>query len=282
MSHVEIAEQRRVLAVWFASLLLVIALFSWLGRGPLAGPSLSRPETWSVWLSRTDPVHATFALGRLLVLALAWYLAGVTALGALARGWGRLRLVRLADAFTVPMVRQVLETSLGLGLATAVVTTSTPARLPLVPDLDRGTPVATAAEHAQRDAPSPADPLWHLRQDDPEATTELSDPGTGAAPRPRLEPGFPWSVPGTSSPPLVGPAHVESADVRQRNVWQVEPGDHFWSIAERVVAERSGPDPSEDQVAPYWRRLIDANRGALVHPRDPDLIYPGQRFVLPP
>ena len=34
-------------------------------------------------------------------------------------------------------------------------------------------------------------------------------------------------------------------------------------------------------MAAYWRRLIEANRGRLVDPDDPDLVLPGQRFVLP-
>jgi nucleoid-associated protein YgaU len=51
--------------------------------------------------------------------------------------------------------------------------------------------------------------------------------------------------------------------------WTVEPGDHLWSVAERVV----GPD---GDVAAYWRRLLEANPLP-----DPDLIFPGQTLVLP-
>ncbi|HVM52322.1 MAG TPA: hypothetical protein VM262_03930 [Acidimicrobiales bacterium] len=57
-------------------------------------------------------------------------------------------------------------------------------------------------------------------------------------------------------------------------------GDHLWAIAERVVAARLGRAPTDGEVAPYWRSLIDANRDRLAT-GDPDLIFPGQTFVLP-
>jgi nucleoid-associated protein YgaU len=58
--------------------------------------------------------------------------------------------------------------------------------------------------------------------------------------------------------------------------WVVAPGESFWSIAEEVV----GDAPAGD-VETYWRSLIEANRDRLVSP-SPDLIRPGQVFVLPP
>lgn len=57
----------------------------------------------------------------------------------------------------------------------------------------------------------------------------------------------------------------------------VQPGEHFWSIAEQVVADRSLTEP----VGRYWRRLVDANRDRLVDPDDPDLLHPGQELILP-
>jgi hypothetical protein len=64
-------------------------------------------------------------------------------------------------------------------------------------------------------------------------------------------------------------------------VYRVQPGDHFWSIAEQVVIGRDGPTASDSAVAAYWRRLVDANRDRLVDPSNPDLILPGQVFDLP-
>lgn len=84
---------------------------------------------------------------------------------------------------------------------------------------------------------------------------------------PRLEPVGPDQLP----PPLV----IERP--RPRPEHTVQPGEHFWSIAEQVVAERG----LDVQVADYWRLLVEANRDRLVDPGNPDLLYPGQQLVLP-
>lgn len=60
------------------------------------------------------------------------------------------------------------------------------------------------------------------------------------------------------------------------------PGDHLWGIAEATLATHLQRPPSASEVAPYWRRLVEANRSRLVDPSNPDLIYAGQRFELPP
>ena len=64
------------------------------------------------------------------------------------------------------------------------------------------------------------------------------------------------------------------------DAWDVELGDHLWSIAEEVVGEAEGRS-DDATVARYWRRLIDANRDRLVDPDNPDLLFPGQRLRLP-
>ncbi len=69
----------------------------------------------------------------------------------------------------------------------------------------------------------------------------------------------------------------------------VQPGEHFWSIAEQVVEQRGadadanadvGADAEAD-VESYWRALVAANRDRLVDPDDTDLLHPGQVLVLP-
>ena len=63
--------------------------------------------------------------------------------------------------------------------------------------------------------------------------------------------------------------------------WTVKPGQCFWSIAEAVLTERWGRAPSDAEIVPYWRRLIDANRHELAHGDNPDLVFPGQVFQVP-
>jgi hypothetical protein len=85
--------------------------------------------------------------------------------------------------------------------------------------------------------------------------------------QPRATPG-PEQLP----PPLV--IERESAAPHEHTV---APGEHFWSIAERTVAERGSSVTVDD----YWRLLVEVNRDRLADPDDPDLIYPGQVLVLP-
>ena len=81
----------------------------------------------------------------------------------------------------------------------------------------------------------------------------------------------------TATPP---PAPVERPQPPAEE-WTVAPGESFWSIAEDVVAESLGRAPSVAEIDGYWRALIDANRDRLASP-SPDLVRPGQVFVLPP
>src|SRR5439155_24924458 len=42
--------------------------------------------------------------------------------------------------------------------------------------------------------------------------------------------------------------------------WVVRPGDHFWGIAEHVVATAIGRAAEPRAVVGYWHRLVEANR----------------------
>ena len=79
---------------------------------------------------------------------------------------------------------------------------------------------------------------------------------------------------------VTGPAHAPPDLTPMTHT--VVTGDTFWSIAEDTLRARGGGVVSEADVVPYWHTLIDANRPRLRAPDAPDLIYPGQIFVLPP
>lgn len=116
-------------------------------------------------------------------------------------------------------------------------------------------PVAAAGNAAAAAAETPP-VLRHLEESEGPAAGSVSVP-----------------APNDARPPVESPA--------ARSSWTVEPGDHLWSIAERVLTERLYRAPGQTEVADYWADLIDANRSRLAHPAVPDLIYPGQVFVLP-
>jgi nucleoid-associated protein YgaU len=57
-------------------------------------------------------------------------------------------------------------------------------------------------------------------------------------------------------------------------------GDHLWKISRAHLEDQLGRDVTDDEVTPYWREVIGANRDHL-RSGDPDLIYPGETVYLP-
>lgn len=103
-------------------------------------------------------------------------------------------------------------------------------------------------------------------------------------------------VPPTTSPPPAAesitmrrlppadqaPAPAQAPDPDPAaSVWTVRPGECFWSMADQVLHRAWGRAPTEQEIVPYWRKLIAANRNALADPANPDLVFPGQSFTIP-
>lgn len=97
------------------------------------------------------------------------------------------------------------------------------------------------------------------------------DPAVGDVRPPQTQTQTPTLVP--SPPPPRGPVVSDP-----ETTVVVGSGDSFWTIAERVSTVRGG---AMSDVANYWVKLLDANRSRLAQPDNPDLIYPGQQFLLP-
>ena len=235
---------RRVAAAAASVLALGVAAAAlhWAGRGALAGPPLAHPGQWAAWLEGRDPAVAAFSLLRLLAVVGLWYLVAVTTIGTVLRLAGAASLVRIADRFTIAPVRRMLAGSVSLGLAASgVLAVAAPALR---------TPVAAATQ-----------------QPAPEAT-----PSTVTMHR---------LSPSETLPPLPPAVEPPVTPATATDRWTVKPGQCFWSIAESVLAERWGRAPTDAEIVPYWQRLIDANRHQLAHRDDPDLVFPGQVFVVP-
>ena len=67
--------------------------------------------------------------------------------------------------------------------------------------------------------------------------------------------------------------------VARRDAVTVEAGDHLWKLAEEELAARLARAPTDAEVIPYWRALIDANRHVVG--ANPNLVLPGQQIDLP-
>lgn len=263
---------------WLASLAAGIVLFTQLGDGPLAAPPLTEPDAWSAWAAERDGPLAAVALLRVLALALAWYLVGVTTLGLVARLLRLASLVRVADAISGPVVRHVLRSALGVTLAVGVVAASSAPTAGPPRDPAAATAVASGTpDGGDGGATVRAVALTDDADDQDRAVMVSADPPTERMVGLPPGAGDPAEVDQLDDPSADDPAdHAPAADRHE-----VAAGEHLWSIAEQHLRAASGEPPSQAQLVTYWQQLIDANRDRLADPDNPDLIFPGQQLVLP-
>lgn len=114
------------------------------------------------------------------------------------------------------------------------------------------------------------------------STTATDDPGTAPdtsvvderEPGPPRDAGQPAGTAVDAPPHGPAPA-VEAAPGSGCHV--VVPGDHLWSIAADTLAAVLGRPPSDEEVAPYWRRVVDANPQLV----DADLLFAGDEIIVP-
>jgi hypothetical protein len=285
-------------ATWLAMLVAVIGGLHVAGAGALSTPAMTSGDGWATWLARTDPVVSAFAMIRLAALAGAWYVLVVTVLTGLARAVGSGALVAVADWITLPVLRRVLAVTLSAGMATgslgalataggavAAIDTSTtvsgpdPGSAPVsVAGIngDQGRPPTTMVMHRLPESGGLNDPL---RPGAP--ATSAGSPST-PPPGPSISTAPPTTPPPTTATfPAVGGVGQRTSGLPAPGEWRVAPGQCFWSIADDVLTSARGRAPSDAEIVPYWRRLIEANRAALVDPDNPDLIFPGQVFTIP-
>lgn len=215
-----------------------------LGSQPWLRVDWSDLGTWA----RITPLEDAIAAGlRSVALLAAWWLALSTTLYLAALASRIPRLVAAARPFTLPAVRRIADRALAGTIA--VSTLAAPLVGSTAEPIDPGfLPVPAVT------APAPA-PL-------------------PAAPYP------PHPEPAAAAVPPGSPTTAGGVEVRPERA-TVDPGDNLWLISERTLAGALGRDPSEREIASYWRLVVDENRDRL-RSGDPDLIYPGEVVVLPP
>jgi hypothetical protein len=206
-----------------------------LGRVPGFAPPHHGIAQWAL----RAPTEDLFAVtGRLLGLALAWWLLAATALSMARRVVPGCRRLGALDAVTPAVLRHTLDRALVLGIGASL-----------------GFASLHPAGAATLDVPVPRTPVPGV----PATTTTTTAPATGSR--------------AATTPPKTEPTAGNSFVV-------VRPGDNLWVIATRA-AQAAGRSTRPSEVAPYWRRVIAVNTARL-RSRDPNLIFPGERIVLPP
>jgi nucleoid-associated protein YgaU len=264
---------RRRLLAWTAALALGLRGLHALGAGPLGVP-LSSADDLSAWLDRTPPEVMAVAFVRLVALAAGWYLAVCTLALTLIQPVGRSRVGSAAARATPAVVRRLVVGAGGLGLAAGTLVGALPSTMvapaPLAPR-----PAAASVVGAMQDPSTPTGTMRRGPRDIPTAVmTRLPTEHTPTAfmtrlptehtPRASRSPPAPATRDRTAAPPS----------------WTVASGDSFWSIAAETLAQ-AGEAPTDRRVIGYWRRVVEANRGRLLDPGNPDLLVPGQELVLP-
>ncbi len=73
-----------------------------------------------------------------------------------------------------------------------------------------------------------------------------------------------------------------SGAIRPPTVWTIRPGDHLWKVAGLTLARARGRPAADATILAYVDEIVRANQHVFVVPGQPDLVYPGQRFLLPP
>ena len=253
---------------WVLGLGVALVTLHALGRSDLSAPPLGSLAGVKEWLDGRDTATAAFALLRVVALIIAWYLLVVTVLGLAARLLRSRRLVRLANASTLPAVRRLLGSMAGVGLYAS---TATLAAAPLHAQHGQRPAASSTALNENDDAPAERSRARAVLRRLPDRTTVVMEriphpPGDGTATMRVLD-----ERPDPPTPPAPTP----------RTTWTIQPGDHLWHVARAVLAETWQRAPADAEVLPYWRILIEHNRGRLVDPANPDLVYAGQIFELP-
>lgn len=223
-----------------------VALIALRFLGPIS------PDTHADWTPIRIALVSVWSIAALIALAgLALHL-----LIALALWRDSVRLAELVERVAPPRLRQALAVVAAAGVTISSIGAVTAQR----PD-----PVSATVRPLH---PSTSATTTTAAVVTPSTATSMID----AASLP--EPTAPVTTPdaGPIAGPTVTPARAE---------YRVAAGDHLWGIAAQTMALTLGRSPTDVEIDPYWRSLIDLNRNRLIDPSNPDLIEIGQIFELP-
>jgi nucleoid-associated protein YgaU len=268
----------------FRKLLVLTALsISTVAALALVRPHVAGPAThWS-----GDDLALVTAW--LLALMLSAWLTLVCSAGsvALVRRDRRsaIRVARFAPAFVRRVVEAAVVVMCAVGPATAAHASPAPPRPPVVVHVnadgtielgrdgvrhaDSSRPHAPIADQPVVRAPTPTTPTTTPRP--PRTTAVPVERALASRPANTRSPRQPHADVTTPHPAtsLAGTHHV------------VQHGENLWNIARATLVTAGHHAVSSEQVAPYWRSVVAANRTTL-RSGNPSLIFAGEMVTLPP
>lgn len=89
------------------------------------------------------------------------------------------------------------------------------------------------------------------------------------------------ATPSAPTATVIDTTIIDAEIIDLRDTWVIRPGDNLWVVAEETLQDAWGRRPTDEEILPYWRQLIELNRDVLVDRDAPDFVYSGQVFHLP-
>ena len=242
---------------------LGVAAALWLlGRGALSTPPVDSWTEFQRWLGERSTAEAAIAALRATAGVASCYLGIVSALTIAANVLSFDQLEQLARSLVPRSLRPLIGLAVGAGVATAAVSMT-------VPRDATPTQIATVTLEAPTDATAT---MYFVTE--PATTSIVTTLAPATAP--------PATLPTPSTAPAPVPSTVSPAPpVAAPQTWTIAPGEHLWAVASETLADSWHRAPTDAEVAPYWRELIETNRSRLIDPGNPDYVLAGQTFVLP-
>ena len=224
------------------------------------------------WLDTTPPTEALLSAVRVLGLGCGWWILLSTSFYVTARLRRATGALRIATPVTLPFIRTLSARV----LAGTVAVTTLANGVPAVASTDR--PPTTPQLHAYPVpvTPSPSHPASSIPQTPGTAPFLFPLPSLHAGPGPNL----PAEVGDEALGDVTHPHLSSGRRITPGDHYRIVAGDHLWSVARRALAQSMGQPPTAGQITTYWVDLIEANR-QTIRSADPNLIYPGERILLP-
>jgi hypothetical protein len=252
---VEDPKARPVLAVLVAAEVAAVVALHRLGG--IDGFAIPRRDLGQ-WLQQTPSEDVLLAGLRLAALLAAWWLLGTTLLYVAARVARRHGAAHALGWATLPMVRRWADRAVAVSIVAAgALGAARPAVADPAPGTTAPVPVVVGVDHRDRSQ----------LPDSPPATFRA-----GRSSVPPLVPAVPLPP---AAPPPAPDTNATHTVVR---------GEHLWSIGAAHLAMTTGRavrDLTAADIAPYWVRVVEMNRGRL-QSGNPNLVYPGEVLELPP